>query len=168
MKAIELGGGQNAQFHPNVDMRKGIGVDIVADFNEPLTMIESDAYELVYCRYAIEHLSWRKVEGFVKEMFRICDKGGLVFVITANLYEQCKRAVEEEAKGNWGMVSCMIFGDLDYPENSHKVGFSPSYIKKLFEDAGFVSVVVSPLEGCVTDLILQAQKPYEEKVVYES
>jgi predicted SAM-dependent methyltransferase len=156
---IELGGGNNPQFHPNVDSRAGLNVDIVADFNKPLDMIESDKYDIVYSRYSIEHISWRNVKQFIKEIYRIAAPLGLVFIQTANLYEQCKRAVEEESKGNWEMVSCMIFGDLDYPENSHKCGFSPSYMTKLFQEVGFLSISVTPLDGCPTDLILQAQKP---------
>jgi ubiquinone/menaquinone biosynthesis C-methylase UbiE len=154
-----LGGGANPRFRPNVDCRMIEGkVDIVADLNKPLTMIGSEEYDIVYCQYGIEHLSWRTVKGFIAELYRICAYNGMVIVITANLLNQCKRAIEEESKGNWEMVSCMIFGGQDYLENAHACGFSPSYIKKLFEDVGFVNVVVSPLQGCDTDLVLECMK----------
>jgi ubiquinone/menaquinone biosynthesis C-methylase UbiE len=158
MKTIELGGGENPQFRPNVDVRAGKNVDIVADFNKPLDMLKSDSYDMVFSRYNIEHINWRNIKQFVSEMYRICGEGGMVFVTTANLLEQCKQAI---AWGNdWERISQMIFGDLTYDENSHKVGWSPESFKKLFEDAGFVTVVVTPLNECITDMILEAQKPY--------
>jgi ubiquinone/menaquinone biosynthesis C-methylase UbiE len=157
MKAIELGGGANPRFRPNVDTRMIEGkVDIVADFNLPLDMLESDSYDMVYSQYSIEHINWRNVQQFIKEMYRICNDGGMVFVITANLFEQCKKAIDW--KDDWKKVSQMIFGDMNYGENSHKVGWTPEALKMEFENAGFVNVVVTPLQGTPTDMTLEALK----------
>jgi ubiquinone/menaquinone biosynthesis C-methylase UbiE len=155
MEIIELGGGETPYIRPNVDVRPGPSVDIVADLNKPLPL-ESDKYDIVFCRYAIEHISWRNVKGFITEVFRICKPGGKATVITANLLEQCKMIAKSEA---WSEnFSCMIFGDLNYDENSHKCGFSPEYAKLLFTDAGFSTVVVTPVPGCKTDMVITAYK----------
>ena len=67
---IELGGGDNPYFRPNVDVRSGDTVDVVADFNQSLPLTNS-TYDGVFSCYCIEHLSWRKVKLFVSEVFRI-------------------------------------------------------------------------------------------------
>lgn len=164
-KVIELGGGSCpvASGHwPNVDVRWEKGVDIVADFNYKLPIPDS-SYAGVYSRFAIEHISWRKVDLFISEMARILKPGGVAFIITANLLEQSRRLVESN---DWNSdLICSIFGDQNYGENSHKTGFSPDYAIKLFKAAGFYKVEVSPLETCATDMVILATKSLAEVTV---
>ena len=68
-KVIELGGGNRPYFRPNLDVRSGENIDIVADFNEVLPL-KNDEYEGVFSCYCIEHLSWRKVKLFISEVDR--------------------------------------------------------------------------------------------------
>lgn len=158
-KIIELGGGKSPLYHPNVDLYWAPQVDIVADLNYPLP-ISSEIYDGIYCQYALEHLSWRKVKGFIKECHRILKPGGKSIFITANLLEQAKKLVETESWND--ELICMLFGDQNYPHfwdaNSHHCGFSPDYAKKLFREAGFYSVEVEPLPGCSTDMVVTAIK----------
>lgn len=156
-KVIELGGGNNPIFHPNVDTRKLPTVDMVIDFNNPpYVELKNNEYDLVYSSYLIEHISWRKVKEFVNEIYRILRPGGKAYIITANLYEQCK-AVANSNKWDENF-STMIFGDLDYPENSHKFGLSPDYAIQLFKEIGFKKVDVIPHPNCKTDMIIDAAK----------
>ena len=160
-KVIELGGGQHPKLHPNVDCRNGEGVDIVADLEKSLPL-PSNEYEYVYSAFAIEHLSWRAVKGFIAEIYRILKAGGQVMVIAPNLLEQCRKIVcrpVDENNNDWDEnFSCMIFGDQNYSENTHKNGMSPRYAKKLFEEAGFAKVSVSPYPNCETDMVILAIK----------
>jgi predicted SAM-dependent methyltransferase len=130
-------------------------VDIVADLNGPLPMPD-DSYDRVYSSFAIEHISWRTVPQFIKEVHRILKPGGTCTFITANLLEQCRLAVRT---GNWDEnVPGMIFGGQDYPENTHRCGFSPDLAIRLFREAGFSGVAVRPLPQCKTDMIVEARK----------
>ena len=52
----------------------------------------------------------------------------------------------------------MVFGDLDYPENSHKSSFSPGYARKLFGEAGFCEIATRPLPQWSGDMIIEARK----------
>lgn len=164
-KVCELGGGTNPVFcriggeggyvGDNVDIRMDPHVDVVANLEDSLPLA-SEIYDLVFSKYSIEHINWRKVKGHIKEMYRILKPGGRVFVLTANLLEQCKVvAFSKEWDENF---SCMIFGGQDFNDNAHKVGFSPGYITKLFADVGFKDIQVDPLPQCHTDMILQARK----------
>jgi len=159
-RVIELGGGDNPVFPENVDMRPGPKVAIVADLNQPLP-IESESYDGVFSMYAIEHLSWRKVRGFISESHRILRPSGVAVFITANFLEQCRKMIETP---DWNDdLVCMCFGDQNYEGgdwvfNAHHNGFSPSYAIKLFREAGFHEVTIFEHPACKTDMIIQAKK----------
>jgi len=153
---LEIGGGTNPRYRPNLDIRPGPTVDIVADLNKPLPL-SNDSYEHVYSAYAIEHIGWRQVKPFIGELYRILKPGGTCIVVTANLLEQCRRMVNSP-EWNDDLVG-MLFGGQDYPENTHRCGFSPDYAIKLFRDAGFTGVSTRPLNpDFITDMIIEARK----------
>ena len=161
-KVLELGGGDRSQFHPNLDIREGPGVDIVADLNKPLP-IENESYDGIFSMYLIEHLSWRRVQGLIGEVHRILKPNGISVFVTANLLEQCKLAIQwfEEGKG-WEVSQC-IFGDQNYEgedwiSNAHHCGFSPKYAIKLFREASFHEVTIFEHPATITDMIIQARK----------
>ena len=164
---IELGGGDAPVIKPNVDVRKAPNVDIVCDFNKKLPL-ESDAYNLVFSRFVIEHISHRNVEFFISEIYRIPKHGGRAVIICPNLIAQCKKIIEEGV--NKKMVP-MLFGGQEFPNNAgvHKCGFSPDYIVQLFKNIGFNLIKVFELPdiqfphillkiASATDMMLEARK----------
>jgi predicted SAM-dependent methyltransferase len=159
-KVIELGGGAAPMFHPNVDVRQcfdGSGnptVDFTADFDQPLPITSSE-WDSVFAKYVIEHLSWRKAAGFVAELHRILRPGGTAVIITANGEAQMRWALARD----WDeRVSQCLAGDQDYPENTHRVFFSPAWLARLLRTAGFSSVIVVPFGENATDMIAEARK----------
>ena len=114
---------------------------------------------MVINRFCAEHLSWRKVRGFLSEVHRILKPGGIAYVITANLYEQAKMLIAAEDEGRMeDRWTCQVFGDGDYPENFHRNGGGPQWWLQLFQEAGFVDILVMPLPEWKGDLVLQARK----------
>lgn len=170
---IEIGGGEAPVFRPNVDIRPGPTVDIVADLNDTFPIPDS-IYDGIYSSYIIEHISWRKIRGFISELHRILKPGGRAFIVTANLKEQCRVMVE---KDEWVDEDiCRVFGDQNYKgdqwvSNAHFTGFSPNHAVKLFNEAGFSTVFTVPHPNCNTDMIIEAvkdktTKPVEYEQVY--
>lgn len=160
-KIIELGGGAMPQWHPNVDVRYCFDpagnptVAFTADFGQPLP-ITSNEWDVVFSRYAIEHISWRLVGGFIAEVFRILKPGGTAMIVTANGEAQMRWALERD----WDeRVSQCLAGDLDYPDNSHKVFFNPTWVARLFREVGFARVLVCPHGELGTDMVIEATKP---------
>lgn len=153
---IELGGGDTPMIRPNMDFRPGPTVDIVGDLSKELPF-DDEVYDGVFCSYAIEHVSWRKVRDFIKEVYRILKMGGKAVFVTANLKEQAKRLVNTE---EWtDNEVCMIFGDQNYlPGNMHLTGFSEQFAIKLFREAGFTHVMVMPHPNTITDMIIEVSK----------
>jgi len=160
-KIVELGGGSNPKFHPNLDVRDVPGVDIVADFNKPLPLPDEE-FDGIFSSFCLEHISWRNVPQFIRECYRILKPGANAIFITSNTYEQCKKIAEAGDEGFNEDLVCMLFGgqgeDEGYEAGSHKAGFSPSYAVKLFREAGFSEVWVYELPGCKTDMIIKARK----------
>lgn len=156
---IELGGGNKPYFRPNLDVRSGENIDIVADFNEPLPL-KDNQYDGVLSVYCIEHLSWRKVKLFISESYRILKNNGRVVFITANTERQMQHVLSHE---EWNDdASCILFGDQDYPENTHKNSLCPRYAIQMMAEAGFTNVVVLPWGELGTDMIIEAKKVIEE------
>lgn len=153
---IELGGGDTPMIRPNMDFRPGPTVDIVGDLSEELPF-EDEVYDGVFCSYAIEHVSWRKVRSFINEVYRILKYGGKAVFVTANLKEQARRLVNTE---EWSDNEvCMIFGDQNYlPGNMHLTGFSEQFAIKLFREAGFTHIMVMPHPNTITDMIIEVSK----------
>lgn len=165
-KLIELGGGAAPIVRPNCDVRMcqdangNQMVDFTADFEKPLP-IQSEEWDGVISKFSMEHVSWRTVRGLIKEIYRILKPGGTAVVIIPNLLEQARSLVEKGDSGEWDdNASCLIFGDLDYPENSHKCGFSPEYAGRLFREAGFAVVLVLPFgdNALKTDMVVEARR----------
>lgn len=163
-KILELGGGQNR--NPistcNVDVRPGPGVDFTADFNEPLP-IESEEWDAVFSQFTIEHLSWRKVQGFLNEVFRVIKPGGKCCFVTANVEAQVEYIKNHPAGWDhltaFEAASCLLFGDQDYPENTHKNYMTPALAETLFKIAGFHDVITQPYGSAGTDMVVTATRP---------
>lgn len=163
LRVIELGGGSLPQWHPNVDARYCSDdqgrptVDFTADFNAALP-IASDEWDVVFSRYAIEHVSWRRLRGFVAEIHRILKPGGEAVIVTANAEAQMRWALAQD----WDeRVSQCLGGDQDYGENCHQVFLNPTWAARLFREAGFDRVLVTPHGAISTDLVIEAKKPRE-------
>lgn len=159
-EVLEIGGGDNPKYRPNMDIRRLPSVDIVADLNVEWP-VPSASVSGVFSHYCIEHISWRKVGHFVSELYRILRPGGRAVIVTANLKAQAERLSRKSDFADEDIS--MIFGDQNYEgdewrENSHACGFSPESIQRIFQEAGFSDVITIVHPECPTDLIVEAMK----------
>lgn len=164
-KIIELGGGTRPYFRPNLDVRKAENVDIVANFHEPLPVPDNE-YDGVFSSYCIEHISWRKLRFFINECYRILKDNGKAVFITANTEQQMKWVLDHD---EWDdNCSCIIFGDQDYDDNTHKNSLNPKYAIKLFSEAGFKNIIVVPHGELGTDMIIEVTKEGKKQMTTTS
>jgi predicted SAM-dependent methyltransferase len=167
-RVVELGGGANPRFRPNVDVRMchdaagNQTVDFTADFDKALPM-QSDEWDAVFSQYVIEHVSYRAVRGFIAEVFRILKPGGKAVFVTANTPAQLQWIANNP--GGWDgrdffdSASGLLFGDQDYPENAHKNYMSAIVAEQLFKAAGFSDVKTHQYGERNTDMVIEAVKP---------
>lgn len=160
-RLIELGGGDQpmlAQYGVlNVDVRPMPTVNIIADLERPLPFSDEE-FDGIFCKFALEHMSWKRVRSFIAENFRILRPGGIGVYITANLREQARKLVDApESEWNDDLI-CMIFGGQGYIEDTHRCGFSPGFASRLFLEQGFYTVKILPHPWAITDMIIEAYK----------
>ena len=155
MNAVELGGGENPRFRPNLDCRAIKGVDVVADLEKSLPLA-SEAFDLVFSQYLIEHIGWRDVSQFIGEVFRILKPCGKAIIVAPDLKAQAEELLKKE---KWDLKDLeFIFGSQDYPENAHKSSMSAEMAERLFRGAGFNKVNISHLPFCSTDMMIIGEK----------
>lgn len=156
MKMIDLGGGNNP--HPladcNVDVRPGPRVNFACSFEEPLP-ITTEEWDIVYCCFALEHISWRSTGKFLRECHRICKVGGHLILVIPNTEQQMRHLLNTQ---DWDDAGSMLFGGQDYPENSHRSFWNPTLAVRFLTEAGFSNVQISPFGELQTDMVVTAMK----------
>lgn len=158
-KIIELGGGENPLFRPNIDFRNLPTVDIVANLEKGIP-VEDESYDGVYSNMLLEHIGWRHVQQLFNEIHRILKPNGVCFLVTNDLLFQCNVASE---RGKISIVeNAMLFGGQEDTElltgNYHKSGMSKDYAEQLAYNAGFVGGEVLSVPGCPFDMIIELYK----------
>lgn len=156
-KILEIGGGDNPLFHPNLDIRQLPTVDIVHDTMNFPWPVPDASFDGVFAKFFIEHPSWRVSAKLIAEMARILKTGGKMILIGPNTLEQCReitrrnRITIEEA--------AMLFGGQEEGDwNTHRAAFSPDYMTALCQQAGFSDIKIQPLGNVITDMIVVATK----------
>ena len=159
---VELGGG----FSPSYAKKLGSGlnldaldhplVDIKHDLNAFPYPIDSNSVDEIYSRFFLEHLSWRLLPTFAKEMFRIIKPGGRGIFIVPNFREQVKLLARTK-DWNYHNWICMAFGNQDYDGsnwifNAHASSSSPELYEELFKGVGFRHFHSEPLPNWIGDM----------------
>lgn len=157
---MELGGGSTPLNIPNlqvtnVDTRQIEGVDIVRDLNKDFSDIGK--FDGLYSSYLAEHIGWRNIQLFFESCFNILNEGSMAVFIVPDTLEQMRLILDKSEVSLED--SRFLFGDQDYPENSHKVLFSKRLLETLLRAAGFEKVTVQfHPDPKARDLIVTAVK----------
>ena len=166
---LEVGGGDQPLFRPNLDMRKLPTVDYVCDL-EGKWPIADESFDGVFGKFVIEHIAWRKIPYFLSECFRVLKPDGAIMMVSPNTLEQCREIVKL-GKISIESNSLIFGGQEERGWNEHKAAFSPEYAAEIFQKAGFINVQVEPWPGQIwtgaqTDMIIRAYKhpniPYKK------
>jgi len=162
---LNLGCGlDKRQAYDNIDFRKSIKPDLLADLEKTyLRMFKEESVDEILMKDFLEHLSWRVIEAFLRDCWRVLKRGGRVWIQTPNLEAILKRVVlDPDYKfGNlpgWKAISFWIYGEQNYPENLHKCGFTILTLKKLLKEVGFKVDEAKSNSG--SNMIIRAHKPY--------
>ena len=161
---IELGGGEFPRIRPNYDIRQchdkdgNPTVDVVCDFDKPLP-IQDHSIDGLFSHFALEHVSWRNFFQILREIRRIMAPGGRIALVLPNTEAQFRWAggLDQGDPQNIPKISQCIFGDQDYPENTHKVYLTPHLIQSALISLTFVNVQIHPYGELETDMLVIAE-----------
>lgn len=127
----------------NIDVRKTKPNVLVIDLEKDLLKVfpDNSADEIV-AQDCIEHISWRRIEDLLKDIHRVLKCGGTLFIRVPDLEAIAKMIILNpnfkygDLRG-WKAISYWVYGGQDYPENTHKAGFTIPTLMELLESLGF-------------------------------
>jgi len=161
---LNLGCGDDVrEGYLNIDVRRTKQNVLQLDLEkEMLKPFPSDSVDEIIMKDFIEHLSWRVVEDFLKDCYRVLKKGGRMYIQVPDLEVIAKKVIlnPNYRYGNlegWKAISFWVYGAQDYLENAHKAGFTIPTLKKLLESVGFVVERIENDGG--TNIICWVRKP---------
>ena len=147
----------------NIDVRRTrpnvLAMDLEKDLLRPFP---DDSVEEVIAKDVIEHISWRRVEDLIKDIFRVLKRGGRLFIQVPDLEAIARKVIlnPEFKYGDlegWKAISFWVYGGQECLENTHRAGFTIPTLKKLLESVGFVVEDIRNDGG--TNIICSARKP---------
>lgn len=156
---LELGGGFNPKHCKafgngiNMDILDHQLVDIHHDIRKFPWPVEDNTTDLLYNKFVIEHVGWRNLLSFIKEMHRVVKPGGRVITIAPDLRRQMEYALRYskwELDKEPASIVQMLYGDQNYEEdkwqwNAHASSCDEDLYRRLFIKAGFKYFHAEPL-----------------------
>jgi len=129
---LEIGCGESKTYGHSLglDIRRTTETDIIADARS--LPFHDDVFDLVFSSHCIEHISHREVRSALSEWVRVLRPTGTIEIVCPDLRA---RAAIFAARPTWDGVM-NIYGDQDYPENSHLSGYSYGLLKGILESLG--------------------------------
>ena len=127
----------------NIDVRRTHPKVQVIDLEEELLhRFADESVEEILARDFLEHLSWRVVEDFLRDCLRVLRPGGRMYVQVPDMEAIARNVILNpsfrygELEG-WRAISFWVYGAQDYPENTHRCGFTQATLRRLLEGVGF-------------------------------
>ena len=128
MLSLDIGCGESKRRGSiGVDIRRTSGVDVVSDAR--YLLFRNEVFDSVYSSYLLEHFSHREVQQVVAEWVRVLNKNDVIEIRCPDLRT---RALLFFLNSTWYNVK-NIYGEQDFPENTHKCGFSYGLLKGLLK-----------------------------------
>ena len=126
----------------NIDVREEVKPDLVWDLHYVPLPFPDNSVEEVIAKDVIEHVSWRRVEALLKDIYRILKPGGRLYVQVPDLEAIAKKVIlNPDFKygdlDGFKAISYWVYGAQDYRDNYHKAGFTIPTLKRLLESIGF-------------------------------
>lgn len=135
---LEIGCGERpTPGYIHLDTRDLPHVDII-DNAEELNKVDNESCDKILSVQVLEHFSHTKTLPILKLWYSKIKPGGMLELEVPDLKLFCTLWANGYIKEPWAFIS--IYGEQNYPENTHKAGFSKEYLSYLLKQAGFKKV----------------------------
>ncbi len=158
---VNLGSGEDIREGCiNIDARILSKVDIVRNLEVDPIPLPDNSIEKAILQDFLEHISWRKVLDFVRQVYAKMKSGGSVFIQTPEIENIYNAVIKDkffkgDFKYRFEAISYWVGGGQDYIENTHKSFWDKNAMVELLSSVGFIDV------SCVdagTNMICTARK----------
>jgi SAM-dependent methyltransferase len=136
----------------NIDKRVLRGVDLVVDLEGGYLPFPDMFFKVVYAFDVLEHISWRALPKLLAEVKRVLNCGGRFIIRVPDieriammvLNRDYPRIVHPDVGefNEYMLISYFIYGGQEYPEDTHKSGFTMTALRELINTTGFKVVEV--------------------------
>jgi predicted SAM-dependent methyltransferase len=132
---LEIGGGRHPRDVDQIrlDIRHLPGkVDVVADGKR--LPFKSGIFDELYARHVIEHWGHRESLDVLREWLRVLKRGAVLEIHCPDLL----KIMNLHRQGNLtdGQLAYYLYGGQEYPENTHRTGFTQSRLIKCVSRCG--------------------------------
>lgn len=144
---VELGGGTDPKYHPNIDALGLANVDIVYDLSKGIPMPDNHA-DLIYSCDFIEHLDFACFLRLLLECRRVLKENGKIEFITPDVF----KAVFTHKQWNDNIHHVIIGDDKVYRSNDwaggepflrHRQWFSPELMFYILSHEGWKDIQIT-------------------------
>ena len=147
---LNLGSGDKLQEgYENID---GHGYEGTLQMDIRKLPYEDESVDEVYSKDVLEHFGWREWRTVLTEWVRVIRPGGVLKLrfpdldkMIANYQNEILRIGdrEEEIRGdllqkNFDRFVQLVFGNQDFPANTHLTGLTGDIVKKFLEELGMI------------------------------
>lgn len=133
----------------NMDKRGLSGVDMLVDLEDGRLPFPNGFFRVVYAIDVIEHIGWRNVARLVREVARVLARGGRFIVRTPDVglisdmvigWKMPPVDLGVERPMKYMLLSYFLYGNQDYPEDTHKCGFTKEALAELLTESGLRTI----------------------------
>lgn len=137
---LHIGGQQAKEGWKILDAQAGPDVDFVGDIRN-LEAFADGSCALVYCSHVLEHLPGHEVLPTLKEIHRILQPGGKLYLSVPDLDVLCHLFIQPRLEATQKLhVMKIIFGGQIDEYDYHKTGLTVDFLAEYLKEAGFYSL----------------------------
>jgi predicted SAM-dependent methyltransferase len=130
-----------------------------------LSNIEDGTFQFVIAKNILEHISWRKTVGTLREWLRVLTPGGVLEVESPSAWQlipilvnpRDKHGTRMPHENDFEYFNRTLFGHQDYPENAHLSYFTVEWLRGFLSAEGVQEFFT--LRDDERSFCLQAVKP---------
>lgn len=113
------------------DIREEVHPDVVCDVRK--LPVPDETFDIVFSSHTLEHFGWKGVDKVLKEWARVLKVGGEMRLVVPNLRHVAQRLLDDTIVPTDMWV---LYGEQDYPQNMHVMGFTPNILRDLVHSIG--------------------------------
>lgn len=150
---IELGGGSNPRYHPNLDAQNVPEVDIVCDLRDGIPL-DDESVEEIFSQDFFEHFTFWEGLSLLKECKRVLKPEGIIRFIIPDIAEGIK------VNDKWNHhISNILYGTRWHDYDVHKMWYTPDLAYYIFYHEGWVYISFTVMPSEEPKFVIEARKP---------